>query len=181
MNFGKINKKVMEMDRPLKMLIVFFGGFPMLLCFLFWNGGHFKGVGASPFRQHLSQKDNSMACSIDGTKLFLIGDDVDVSFFQMYAISGFKAYRFYHVFFIDETENRINFITYKFPLTTGVGAIIENTDMIIENSSDTITIYYDKEPIDGFLLEHNPFSKKILFERLDNLKSLKKHEGVCYL
>ena len=178
MNFGKINKMMMGMNRPLKMLIIFFGGSPMLLCFLFWNGGHFKGVGTSPFRQHLSQKDNNMACSIDGTKLFLIGDDVDVSFFQMYAISGFKAYRFYHVFVIDERENRINLITYKFPLTTGIGAIIENTDMIIENSSDAITIYYDKEPVDGFVIENNPFHKKIQFEKLDNLK---KNEGICYL
>jgi len=181
MNFGKIDKTLVEVERPLKMLIIFFGCFPMFLCFLFWNGGHFKGAGTFSFRQNLSQTDNSMACSIERKKLFLIGEDVDAPFFQMYAISGFKVYRFYHVFFFDDAGNRINFITYKFPLTTGIGAVIENTDMVIENSLNEIKIYYDKEPVDGFLLENNPFSKKIQFEKFGDLKNLKRDEGVCFL
>ena len=52
--------------------------------------------------------------------------------------------------------------------------------MVVVETSDLITIFYNKEPVDGFFIEKNPFSKKILFVFKSRLSELKHKEGVCF-
>jgi hypothetical protein len=65
-------------------------------------------------------------------------------------------------------------------MTYGVGAVSENSDFVIKESSDSITIYYNKEPVDGFNIEQNPFSKKLKIERKNKLYDLMNMYGNCY-
>ena len=75
---------------------------------------------------------------------------------------------------------RKNIATYKFPLTYGIGAVHENSDFVIIESEESVTFYYSREPVDGFTIEQNPFSKKIKFEHTDKFFDLWEKEGVCY-
>ena len=78
-----------------------------------------------------------------------LGEDVDVSFWRLFIWGAKGVYRVYHIVYETESQEK-KFLTYKFPLTLGIGAIAENTDIIIEENADSIVIYYNKEPSDGF-------------------------------
>ncbi len=165
----------------LKLFAVSIFLFPMLLCYVFWSGGHFPGSGTEPFFMISTNDENKISCKIEGKQLFVHGDSVNVSFFRLYFNFYHDLNRKFHIYYQNENGEKNDFVTYMFPLTYGIGAIIENTDVVIEETSDFIKIYYDKEPVNGFALEGDlhPFSKKILFEFRRNLYSLKKKGGVC--
>ena len=113
-------------------------------------------------------------CSIEGKRIFLFGENTNVPYFS------FKdEYRVYHILFEDST-NKEYIATYKFPLTYGVGAIAENTDIAIVEAQENITIYYSREPVGGFIIEQNPFSKKLRAEFRDQLFYIKSEDGTCY-
>ena len=71
----------------------------------------------------------------------------------------------------DVNEMR-SIVTYKFRYTTGISAIIEGSDMtlVIEDTPDSIIFWYDKVPEGEFIIEHNPFSKKMLFKYINEAK-----------
>lgn len=164
----------------LKLLITAVSLFLILLCYFWWNGGFFKGSGEELLKQHSSMHENKeIACKIEEKRIALYGDDLDVSFLRLYVDRGWEVYRKFHVLYENENGEKISFITYEFPLTMGIGAIVENTEIAIEETPDSIKIYYNKEPSKGFIVENNPFSKKIQFEFSNELWKLKKREGVC--
>ena len=54
---------------------------------------------------------------------------------------------------------------------------MENTNIFIEEFPDAIKFYYNREPIGGFVIDNNPFSKKIQMEYIDQ----KQMFGVCHI
>ena len=113
-------------------------------------------------------------CNIEEKRIFLWGEDTKVPYFS------FKdEYRVYHILFENNVKKE-NIVTYKFPLTYGAGAIEENTDIVIVETQESITIYYNREPVGGFIVEQNPFSKKLRIEYRDRLFDLKREVGSCY-
>lgn len=155
--------------------------FPMLLCYGLWGGGHFPGSGTEPLYFIPLNGENKISCKIEGKQLFVHGDSVNVPFFNLYFNFYHDLYRKFHLYYIDVNGKKKDFVTYKFPLTYGIGAIIENTDIVIEETQDYIKIYHDQEPVNGFSFEGDllPFSKKILFEFKRDLYSLRKKGDIC--
>ena len=120
-------------------------------CGIWW--GTFPGIGYIPFFQHSSKNMKTTICNIEGKRIFLFGEDTNVPYFS------FKdEYRVYHIL-SEDSSNKEYIATYKFPMTYGVGAIAENTDIAIVETQENITIYYSREPVGGFIIEQNPFSK----------------------
>ena len=112
--------------------------------------------------------------------LSVLEENVEIPFPLIYFDLGIrKLYRVYRFIYAKESEKNF-FGTYRFPVTTGIGAIHEDPDMVIDETSDLITIFYNKEPVDGFFIEKNLFSQKLLFVLKPNLSELKNKDGVCY-
>ena len=141
-------------------------------CGIWW--GTFPGIGYIPFFQHSSKNMKTTICNIEGKRIFLFGEDTNVPYFS------FKdEYRVYHIL-SEDSSNKEYIATYKFPMTYGVGAIAENTDIAIVETQGNITIYYSHEPVGGFIIEQNPFSKKLRTEFRDRLFDIKSVDGACY-
>ena len=141
-------------------------------CGIWW--GTFPGIGYNPFFQYSSKNMKTTICNIEGKRIFLFGEDTNVPYFS------FKdEYRVYHIL-SEDSSNKEYIATYKFPMTYGVGAIEENTDIAIVETQENITIYYSREPVGGFIIEQNPFSKKLRTEFHDRLFDIKSVDGACY-
>ena len=141
-------------------------------CGIWW--GTFPGIGYIPFFQHSSKNMKTTICNIEGKRIFLFGEDTNVPYFS------FKdEYRVYHIL-SEDSSNKEYIATYKFPMTYGVGAIAENTDIAIVETQEKNTIYYSREPVGGFIIEQNPFSKKLRTEFHDQLFDIKSVDGACY-
>ena len=141
-------------------------------CGIWW--GTFPGIGYIPFFQHSSKNMKTTICNIEGKRIFLFGEDTNVPYFS------FKdEYRVYHIL-SEDSSNKEYIATYKFPMTYGVGAIAENTDIAIVETQENITIYYSHEPVGGFIIEQNPFSKKLRTEFRNRLFDIKSVDGACY-
>ena len=141
-------------------------------CGLWW--GTFRGIGLIPFYQYSIKDMKTSICSIEGKKIFLLGEDTNVPYFS------FKdEYRVYRILFEDNIDKG-SFVMYKFPLTYGAGAIEENTDIVIVESQKKITIYYNRKPVGGFIIEQNSFSKKIEIDFRERLFDIKREDGACY-
>jgi hypothetical protein len=153
--------------------------FIILVCYFCWNGGQFEGEEKEILFRHGSFLEDSRVCEIEGKKVSKFGENIDVSFWRLFIIGAKGLYRIYHIVYETNREEKI-FLTYKFPLTLGIGAITENTDILIEEREDSIVIYYNKKPSDEFKIEQNPFSKKVYFEYRNDLTALKKIDNLCY-
>jgi hypothetical protein len=141
-------------------------------CGVWW--GTFRGIGFIPFFQNSTKEMKTTICNIEEKRIFLWGEDTKVPYFS------FKdEYRVYHILFENNVKKE-KIVTYKFPLTYGAGAIEENTDIVIVETQENITIYYNREPVGGFIVEQNPFSKKLRIEYRDRLFDLKRDVGSCY-
>lgn len=167
------------LEISIKILICLYCLFFMLVCFSCWHGGHFEGDEKEFLFKHTSFSKDVRACEIEGKKVSRLGEDVDVSFWRLFIWGAKGVYRVYHIVYETESQEK-KFLTYKFPLTLGIGAIAENTDIIIEENADSIVIYYNKEPSDGFEIEQNPFSKKIYFVHENDLFAIKKIDNLCF-
>ncbi len=178
----KFLKKIIEdVEKKTKVFITGFFVFSMVLFYSCENGGRYAGSGEEPLYLHsIHQKDK--VCQIEGKSLQRYGDDVDVSILRVFIMSSADVFRVHHIRYFDENSEKINFITFKFPLFSsgGIGATIDNTNLIILETAENIKIYYDKEPVDGFVVEHNPFSKEIQFEYEKDLRNLRKMDNVCF-
>lgn len=108
---------------------------------------------------------------IEGMKIYRIRDPLPPFFFHLYLFGTRGIYYVYHLMY--EDANGIHpMITYKFRYTTGISAIIEGSNMtlMMENTPDGIVFWYDKVPEGEFIIEHNPFSKKMLFKYINEAK-----------
>ena len=141
----------------------------------------FEGYGEFHFKKKTSDGKQMERCVIEGKKLSVYEENVEADFWSRlyFSIGAKNLNRVYRFAYENESEKEF-FGTYQFPVTTGIGAIHENTGMVVVETSDLITIFYNKEPVDGFFIEKNPFSKKILFVFKSRLSELKRKEGVCF-
>ena len=103
-----------------------------------------------------------------------------VLYLQLFIHGYYVLYRVYDFMYVNKSGEKRKFFTYKCPLTYGLDVIPEDIDFIIEETSDVITVYYEKEPVDGFKVENKPFSKEIQFKFLSDLENVRTVEGACF-
>lgn len=175
-------KKIFEdVEKKAKIFITGFFVFSMVLFYSCENGGHYAGSGEKTLFLHSSHQKDKI-CQIEGKALSRYEDDVDVSILRIFITSSKGVFREHHIRYLDENGVKTNFITFNFPLYSsgGIGAIIDNTDLVVLEFAENIKIYYDKEPVSGFVVESNPFSKEIQFEYKKDLKNLREMDNVCF-
>jgi len=157
--------------------------FYMLICFSCWGAGyHNDGFGDYALTQ------NKGICKIDGETIFYVAEGTYVPFFRLLIMGPAKVYtngpdgvlRASHIFIENTAGEKTNIITFKNPIDYRWDAISGTSDFVIVESSDYVTLYYDLEPIDGFVIENNPFAKDIQFVQTDNLQDLKKMKDACF-
>lgn len=180
MNTQQIVKWIKNNEREAKVFVIGFYGFIMLLQF----ACHPQDFSSAYSEQVLSQtKSNYKAgkvCQIEDYKLYKLEEPLIVPFLQVFINGYYGLYRVYDIMYMDKSGEKSKFFTYKCPLTYGLDVIPEDVHFVIEESLDVITIYYDKEPVGGFNVEKNPFSKKIQFKFLKDTKGVRAEEGACY-
>ena len=158
-------------DKQLKIFIISFYSFFLLLIFFCSNGGHFE----------FYHPEKKVFCVIDEKKVFTGLDDLKVPFLRFFIYGNQSMFCTYHLYYEDDTGEKNNFITYRFPYKYGLDEHLETTFFVIEETSDSIKIYYNNEPAGGFEMENNPFSKNILLEHKRNLDEILNTNGTCYL
>lgn len=158
-------------EKQLKIFIISFYSFLLLLIFFCSNGGHFE----------FYHPEKEVFCIIDGKKVFTSLDDLKVPFLRFFIYGNQGMFCTYHLYYKDESGKKNNFITYKFPYKYGLDEKMETAFFVIEETSDMIKIYYNNEPAGGFEMGKNPFSKNILLEYKRNLDDILKTNGLCYL
>lgn len=172
MNMKYISTVLDCFELILKALISLSVAVVVLFCFIVWRGGHFPGKGEEILP--IYSFDDGESCITQNEKLAVLGEDVKTSFLRLFVNGPYGIYRVYKIFYVNSKEEKIHIATYEFPLTLGIGAIDEDTELFAETSHDVIKIYYTDEPVKSFTIEKNPFSKKILFVRKGDLSNLRK-------
>ena len=166
-----------------KFVIITCSFFYMLICFSCWGAGyHDDGFGGNALAQ------NEGICKIEGKTIFYIAEGAYVPFFRLLIKGPAKVYtkgpdgvlRISHIFIENTSGEKVNIITFKNLIDYRWDAKNEISDFVIVESSDYITFYYDMEPIDGFVIESNPFAKNIQFVQTDNLRNFREMENACF-
>ena len=103
-------------------------------------------------------------CELDGKKIFLERENQNESFWYDFFID-INAPFVWHLQYQDDDNVRKNILTYRSELSGGIGAVIQGTGIGIDERQDSIVIFYDAEPFDGFTIEPSPFSDKIVFQK----------------
>ena len=180
MNKQQIVKWIKKNERQAKVFIIGFYGFVMLLLFAYHPHDFASFYNEQVLSQTKSNYKAGKVCQIEDYVLYKFEEPLIVPFLQVFINGYYGLYRVYDIMYMDKSGKKSKFFTYKWPLTYGLDVIPEDVYFVIEESLDVITIYYDKEPVDGFNVEKNPFSKKIQFKFLSDLKSVRSVEGACY-
>ena len=175
--------EISPFKRAAKFVIITCSFFYMLICFSCWGAGyHDDGFGDYALAQ------NKGICKIEGKTIFYIAEGAYVPFFRLLIKGPAKVYtkgpdgvlRISHIFIENTSGEKVNIITFKNPIDYRWDAENGISDFVIAESSDYITFYYDMEPIDGFVIESNPFAKNIQFVQTDNLRKFKEMENACF-
>ncbi|MCQ2050090.1 MAG: hypothetical protein MJZ22_03685 [Candidatus Saccharibacteria bacterium] len=175
-------RKIFEdVEKKIKVFITVFFVFSMALFYSCEDGGHYAGSGEELLYLHSSHQKKEV-CRIEGMALSRFGEDVDANILRVFITSSLDIFRVHHIRVTDENGERINFIMFKFPLYSagGIDASIDNTNLLMLETEKFVKIYYDKEPVGGFVVEHNPFSKEIQFEFQKDLRTLRTLDNVCF-
>lgn len=103
-------------------------------------------------------------CKLDGKKIFLERENQNESFWYDFFIDT-NAPFVWHLQYQDDDNVRKNILTYRSELRGGIGAVVQGTGIGIDERQDSIVIFYDAEPLDGFTIEPSPFSDKIVIQK----------------
>jgi len=103
-------------------------------------------------------------CELDGKKIFLERENQNESFWYDFFID-INAPFVWHLQYQDDDNVRKNILTYRSELRGGIGAVVQGTGIGIDERQDSIVIFYDAEPLDGFTIEPSPFSDKIVIQK----------------
>jgi hypothetical protein len=103
-------------------------------------------------------------CKLDGKKIFLERENQNESFWYDFFID-INAPFVWHLQYQDDDNVRKNILTYRSELRGGIGAVVQGTGIGIDERQDSIVIFYDAEPLDGFTIEPSPFSDKIVIQK----------------
>ena len=175
-NFMMIMKSA---ERGIKIFITLFFIFLMLLEYSCENGGRYSVMKEKQLVEDMF-KEKKIECEIAAKEMSWLEEPIDVSFWKVFILGYHGMYRVYDVLYTNELGRKNKFITYKFPFTYGLDVPVEETSLLFEETRDAIKIYYDKEPVGGFVVENNPFSKKILFEQKSNFNDIVRTDEACY-
>ena len=104
----------------------------------------------------------SKPCELDGKRLFLERDSQGSSFLYAFFIGYGPQFYVYHLQYEDDGGARKNILSYKFAPRGGIGAVIQGTSLGIDGSKDSIVVFYDTEPEDGFVIDSSSFSDRIV-------------------
>ncbi len=167
-------------EREAKVFIIGFYGFVMLLMFAFYPRDFSSFYNERELSQTKSNYKTGNVCQIEDYKLYKFEEPLIVPFWQVFINGFYGLYRVYDIMYVNKSGEKSKFFTYKCPLTYGLDVVPEDVHFVIEESLDVVTIYYEKEPVGGFKVEKNPFSKKIQFKFLRDTKGVRVNEGACY-
>ena len=103
-------------------------------------------------------------CKLDGKKLFLERETQNESFWYDFFVDS-RALYVWHLQYQDVDNVKKNILTYRFEPRGGIGAVVQGTGIGIDERQDSIVIFYDAEPFDGFTIEPSPFSDKIVIQK----------------
>lgn len=103
-------------------------------------------------------------CKLDGKKLFLERETQNESFWYDFFVDS-RALYVWHLQYQDVDNVKKNILTYRFEPRGGIGAVVQGTGIGIDERQDSIVIFYDAEPFDGFTIEPSPFSDKIVLQK----------------
>ena len=103
-------------------------------------------------------------CELDGKKIFLERENQNESFWYDFFVETHAPY-VWHLQYQDDDNARKNILTYRFEPRGGIGAVVQGTGIGIDERQDSILIFYDAEPLDGFTIEPSPFSDKIVIQK----------------
>ena len=103
-------------------------------------------------------------CELNGKRIFLERENQNESFWYDFFVDS-RAYYVWHLQYQDDDNVKKNILTYQFAPRGGIGAVVQGTGIGIDERQDSIVIFYDAEPLDGFTIEPGPFSNKIVIEK----------------
>ena len=112
----------------------------------------------------LAKNKGAKQCELNGKKLFLKQDNLNDSFGYCFFVDS-KAFYVWHLQYQDDDNVLKNILTYRFEHRGGIGAVVQGTGIGIDERQDSIIIFYDAEPLDGFTIEPSPFSDKIVLQK----------------
>ena len=102
-------------------------------------------------------------CKLDGKKIFL--ERETQTFWYDFFVET-NAFYVWHLQYQDVDNVKKNILTYRFVIDGGVaGGGSLGPDIGIDERQDSIVIFYDAEPFDGFTIEPSPFSDKIVIQK----------------
>ena len=162
---------VSSFERIVKYFIIIVCSFYMLIEYACTDGGNFD----------FAEPKNLPTCSVENKKVARYLEKMKVPFLRLFINGTQGLFSTYHVYYKNASGKKIDIITYKFPFTYGLDVIMEDTRIMIKETPEVIMIYYDEEPIDGFIISDNPFSKKILLEYKSDLEELRKKGESCFI
>ena len=92
----------------------------------------FEGYGEFHLKKKTSDGKQMERCVIEGKKLSVYEENVEADFWSRlyFSIGAKNLNRVYRFAYENESEKEF-FGTYQFPVTTGIGAIHENTVMVV--------------------------------------------------
>jgi hypothetical protein len=105
-------------------------------------------------------------CRINGSVLYTEKDPSDVSFLYLFINGPDGVYDNHHLKYVDKNGECVNILSYKEEYHWGL-RVPNPIRFWIEETSDSVKILYDPEPIGGFIVENIPFSKKFLLEKTE--------------
>ena len=152
--------------------------FTLFICFLFWKDVSIPGEETEPLYQY-SWPEKLSICEIERKKVYINRDSLNISLFHLLFYGSRDAFYTYHLLYRNIEGEEINFLTYRIPFVFGIDVIPENIGLAIEDTKEKIIIYYDKEPVGGFSIDRNPFSKKIELRLEKEWVQKMKKEGLC--
>ena len=162
---------VKSFEKFIKIFIIFAYTFFILLDYSCTGGGNFK----------FSESYNSPNCILENKKISVYPENINVPYLRLFIKGTRGIFVNYHVYYKNDLGEKNDILTYRFPFTYGLDVIMENTLIMVKETSDAIIIYYDKEPINGFVIKNNPFSKKVLLKYKSDLDELRKNGETCFL
>ena len=181
----KIDIKTFE--KTVMIIIVACSFLFLFVCFNCDGAGYHEGFGDYALAQ------NKGICKIDGKTIFYVGDSVYVSFLQLLLKGADRVYtdgpdgvlRVSRIFYEKNTGEKVDIITFKNPedfrwRSIGELSVQTISEFVIVEYSDYIALYYDLEPIGGFVVEHNPFPKKFKFVQTDELWKFREIKDACF-
>ena len=180
-SFLKRKKDSFEQNIPkneikIKTFITVFFAFLLLGYYLFCGSGHEDSIKdrypifcKSPYNK--SYFDHSRACKIDGNVLYTEMDSLDVPFLHLFVLDSYGIYETHHLKCINKNGEDVTILTYKEDYVWGMRER-NPVRFWIKESADSVKILYDPEPIGGFIVENNPFSKNFVIEK-QNMNDIK--------